>query len=133
MGTSVLACLTEVRGRGAVGRWWWRGWCSSRQPICSKSSLWRSCRLGALGEGISELDHAGDAYVSFSRIKQEYTPASSPTGVPRVLSRRRRCISELVLWDALLNWAVQECGRQSLEVNAENQRKVLGECFGMVR
>lgn len=50
-----------------------------------------------------------------------------------ILKQENLNVSELVLWDALLNWAVQECGRQSLEVNPENQRKVLGECFGMVR
>ena len=42
-------------------------------------------------------------------------------------------VSELVLWDALLNWSSQECGRQSLELSPENQRKVLGDCFSMVR
>lgn len=42
-------------------------------------------------------------------------------------------VSESVLWDALLSWTKQECVRQSLEVNPENQRKVLGDCFSLVR
>lgn len=42
-------------------------------------------------------------------------------------------VSEIVLWDALLGWTKQECVRQSLEVNPENQRKVLGDCFSLVR
>ncbi|KAG0718530.1 BTB/POZ domain-containing protein 6 [Chionoecetes opilio] len=46
---------------------------------------------------------------------------------------RMDAVSELVLWDALIKWTTQECARQTLEVNPENQRKVLGDCFNMVR
>ncbi|KAG0724432.1 BTB/POZ domain-containing protein 2 [Chionoecetes opilio] len=44
---------------------------------------------------------------------------------------RMDAVSELVLWDALIKWTTQECARQTLEVNPENQRKVLGDCFNM--
>ncbi|XP_064119693.1 BTB/POZ domain-containing protein 2-like isoform X2 [Macrobrachium nipponense] len=41
--------------------------------------------------------------------------------------------SELVLWEACLRWTKQECCRMSLEVTPMNQRKVLGDCLGLIR
>lgn len=50
-----------------------------------------------------------------------------------ILQQETLNVSELVLWEACLQWAKQECVRQSLEVSPMNQRKVLGECIGQIR
>ncbi|XP_045604998.1 BTB/POZ domain-containing protein 3-like [Procambarus clarkii] len=50
-----------------------------------------------------------------------------------ILQQERLGVSELILWEACLTWAKQECVRQSLEVSPMNQRKVLGDCLGMIR
>ncbi|KAK7026706.1 hypothetical protein SK128_019313 [Halocaridina rubra] len=50
-----------------------------------------------------------------------------------VLSQESLSAPELLLWEAMLRWSKQECGRQSLEVNAINQRQVLGDCLGLIR
>ncbi|KAG7169608.1 BTB/POZ domain-containing protein 6-like [Homarus americanus] len=50
-----------------------------------------------------------------------------------ILQQEILSVSELVLWEACLQWAKQECVRQSLEVSPMNQRKVLGDCLGLIR
>lgn len=41
-----------------------------------------------------------------------------------VLSRETLNCREIVLFDAALNWAEAECGRQELETTPENKREV---------
>lgn len=50
-----------------------------------------------------------------------------------VLKRNTLRIREAPLFLAVLRWSVEECRRQTLTVNAENQRTVLGRALYMIR
>ncbi|KAK3737929.1 hypothetical protein RRG08_028553 [Elysia crispata] len=50
-----------------------------------------------------------------------------------ILSRETLNTREICVFNAVCRWAKAECGRQSLETTAFNQRQVLGSCLNMVR
>ena len=50
-----------------------------------------------------------------------------------ILEKDSLTISEIDLFNAVKSWSERECQRAGLEVNAENQREVLGDLISMIR
>ncbi|ESO86871.1 hypothetical protein LOTGIDRAFT_166873 [Lottia gigantea] len=50
-----------------------------------------------------------------------------------ILSRETLNAKELSIYKAVSRWADAECKRQGIDSNAEHQRKVLGDCFKLLR
>ncbi|XP_078412582.1 BTB/POZ domain-containing protein 3 isoform X2 [Cetorhinus maximus] len=50
-----------------------------------------------------------------------------------ILNRETLNAKEIILFEAVLNWAEVECQRRDLSVNIENKRKVLGKALYLIR
>nr|XP_019964970.1 PREDICTED: BTB/POZ domain-containing protein 6-B-like isoform X1 [Paralichthys olivaceus] len=73
-----------------------------------------------------------DAQAELALCSEGFCEIDMPT-LEVILQRDTLNVREVVVFQAVLNWSVAECQRQSLAVNPRNQRVVLGKALYLVR
>uniref|UniRef100_A0A1A8QQ92 BTB (POZ) domain containing 6b n=1 Tax=Nothobranchius rachovii TaxID=451742 RepID=A0A1A8QQ92_9TELE len=73
-----------------------------------------------------------DAQAELALRSEGFCEIDRPT-LEIILQRETLHVLELVVFQAVLNWAAAECRRQNLPVSPQNQRSVLGKALYLVR